>query len=224
MAQKIELELVNAEVQYKGTFSPPAVELGATEKQVILIKALCVAFGLRFKDVIINAQNMTAGLMYFRKFFPERGIFEAFIGVDEFSTYYSNPVSAGVTWEPTLKILESLTRTTEITFALQVLTLNLHVASPMLSGNEIISRMNTFQLPGTEVKSKGISFNLAGPYEGSNLYLALAESYIVKDGLYLLVQYTFERAVPDYRGLFDAVKAHLIPLVEKLDLQVRYVE
>ena len=204
----ILFELDQIEITYKADFSPPILDLVSTEKQITFVKGLVEKFQLRYGDLIVNPQILSSSFIFFRKL-TQIGVFNISIGVDSFTTYYFNPSDAVSAWEPSLNVLKSMEEIVKIPFEKQTLTFNANCHSEQTRGIDYINRYNNFNSENEILNSKGISFNFSGPIKDSNIFLAINESPLIPNGLFVTAQAEFGKQVTEFEMLFSHTVEYL---------------
>jgi hypothetical protein len=215
-------QISHADIKYEAAFVPPIIELISPEKQIIFVKGLSEKFGLHYGDLIVNPQNLSRSFIFFRKYSPGGGFFDINMGVDYLLSYYVNPASPSIAWEPSLKLLEIINSLVEtLPINEQTLTFNLQCIPKEGSADEVINRYNTFP-EHEKLKSKALSFTFEGPVKDSRLLLILDKSIINPNGLYIMAQFSSGR-LDENKELFNSSLDFLLKVIQPaFDLNISF--
>ncbi|MFP3866925.1 MAG: hypothetical protein ACLFUU_02020 [Desulfobacteraceae bacterium] len=222
----IKYDLKHVEIIYKAEFSPPLLEIALPQYQAQLLKLLCKEFDLKFRDFVFNNQAISSGLIYFRRFIthaPE--FFDALIGADELKTSYVNPATKTKAWEPTLRLMDSLSRLGQLNLKTQTLTFNLHCLAATKTYSDFINDIVTFKKKADIIISRGATFFFQLPWPGCNLNMIFDRSMIVENGLFMQIHANFAESVQEYQTLFTDIVYILKENIEPIfNIQLIYKE
>lgn len=213
----VKFSLKLSEITYKADIYPPILEIALPQDQATLLKNLCENFDIRFRDFVFNNQSISSGLIYFRKNFTQSEYFESLLGVDELQTSYANPATASKTWEPTLRVLESIREIGELSLKTQKLTFNLHCSPVNTDYITYINKFNNLPIIPEKVVSKGATFIFQLPWQNSEMRVIMDRSMLIEDGLFILVQAYLDGSL-EYQNIFfdilSFLKDHIQPILQ----------
>jgi hypothetical protein len=211
----------NAEVINKAEFRSPILEIALSDTQAKIIKAICDKFGLQFRDLILNNQAFSSGYIRFRRNF-DLGYFEALLGVDEILTKCVNTETEQIAWSLSSQIVGILSDNSQIVFKQQALTFNIHCSPENIIYSDFINNINKFVLKNISF-SKGASFSIKSPWPGALINIIFDQSFLIEDGLFMLIQVIIDGSIQAYEDLFNNSIAFLKKSIEpSFNIKIKY--
>lgn len=205
---------VSTEITYYASFDEPRFDLVLENRREALFRNIFQSFKIRLNEIKFNHDAPSNNYIHFSKFFGET-FFDVSYGLEEVTSIIRKPDNAKEVFDLNSALFSSFQGQN---LALQRLLIQQHFL--VESGLQtLFHRLNPYTPPtfSETVTGKGVNYTLQTNSD-QTVYIFIAPSLFVKDGLFLSLEHLFKPGHYDFDTVFNCVHKMYLSLLKEIDI------